>query len=231
MRADHARDRAQELARRGILPALVLTAGALLGACGIPLSNAAQPLPRSEVPNGLIEKPSTTTTTSLPGTPNSVAIAVYFLNPTGSRLVETTAHEPSSGATAVEALSLLTYGLTLADSEANYETALSASPQATPSVTVDRRTGIATVALDNSTYFLTGTQAYQALAQIVYTVTDPLFRVKSVQFTYAGDPTQAYLPNASFVTRPVTRADYKALEPIPAKTSAATSRTGIHRPA
>jgi hypothetical protein len=210
--------------RRLGVPALVLGAGLLAGACGIPLSNAAQPLARSQVPPGLLVKPPPTTTTA-PETPNARPIGVYFLNSSLTRLVKTTADEPT--ASPAEALGLLTYGLTAADNNLGYQTAL--VPQATPSVKVDNRTGVATVALDTSTEALFGSPLYDALAQIVYTITDPGFGVHSVVFTYLGTRVGAYLPNGTFPLRPVTRADYAQL--APATTTSTTVRAAPGRTA
>lgn len=209
-------------ARRLVGPALVVAAGAALAACGIPLSNAAQPLSRTGVssPPGLLDRRPTTTTVA-PRTPNPVPIHVYFLNASGTRLVTTTAEEPPP-ATASEALGLLAYGPTAADNNAGYQTALSTTPQATPSVKVDK-TGLATVALDFSTESLYGTGQFEALAQIVFTVTDPRFRVRGVRFTFEGDPVEAYLPNGSYTPRPVTRADYAALAPLTRRTPPTTT--------
>lgn len=203
--------------RNGAAVLALVAAGALLGGCGIPLSNAAQPLPLSRVPAALLRSPTSTTTTEPSNSTHAVPIGIYFLDSSAAnpRLVRTIAHVQPP-ATPVEALDFLTNGPTAADTKYHgLQTALSQSPQATPGVVrVNRQTGIATVALDDTTYTLFGTQAYEAFAQIVYTVTDPEFGIRAVDFTFAGSPAQAYLPNGTFISRPVTRADYASLAPV-----------------
>ena len=198
---------APELARAGVL----LAGLALLAAgCGIPLSPAAE-LSRTP-PNLYSQAPKGTTPTTLPNTTKHVRIGIYFLNASETRLVETVALvEPP--ATPAGALDLLTYGPTAADFEAGYSTALSVQPQATVGVRVEKRTGLATVALDNTFNSLFGTSLYDALAQIVYTITDPGLGVKAVQFTFDDTTYPAELPSGTFVYRPVTRADYASLAP------------------
>lgn len=213
--------------RRLAVAALLAGAGALLAGCGIPLSNAAQPLPLSRVPPALLRGPVSTTTSLPSNSTHAVPIGIYFLDNAGAsaRLVRTIAHiQPP--ATAVEALDFLTNGPTAADSRYHgLQTALSQSPQATPGVVrVNRQTGIATVALDDTTYTLFGTQAYEAFAQIVYTVTDPQFGIRAVDFTFGGSAAQAYLPDGTFISRPVTRADYAALAPVTPAHKHAVSR-------
>ncbi|MDA8292497.1 MAG: GerMN domain-containing protein [Actinomycetota bacterium] len=203
--------------RRALAAVALVAAGSLLAGCGIPLSNAAQPLPLSRVPPALLRSPTSSTTTSPPSnSTHAVPIGIYFLDSSTAnpRLVRTIAHVQPP-ATPVEALDFLTNGPTAADTKYHgLQTALSQSPQATPGVVrVNRQTGIATVALDDTTYTLFGTQAYEAFAQIVYTVTDPEFGIRAVDFTFGGSPAQAYLPNGTFISRPVTRADYAQLAP------------------
>ncbi|HUY30436.1 MAG TPA: GerMN domain-containing protein [Acidimicrobiales bacterium] len=211
---------------RALAAAGLVAAGALLAGCGIPLSNAAQPLPLSRVPPALLRGPVSTTTTAPSNSTHAVPIGIYFLDNSGAnaRLVRTIAHVQPP-ATAVEALDFLTNGPTAADSRYHgLQTALSQSPQATPGVVrVNRQTGIATVALDDTTYTLFGTQAYEAFAQIVFTVTDPQFGIKSVDFTFGGSSAQAYLPDGTFISRPVTRADYASLAPVTPTTKRAVT--------
>jgi hypothetical protein len=199
----------RELARAGAL----LAGLALLAAgCGIPLSPAAE-LSRTP-PNLYSQVPKGTTPTTVPNTTKHVRIGIYFLNASETRLVETVALvEPP--ATPAGALDLLTYGPTAADFEAGYSTALSVQPQATVGVRVNKRTGVATVALDNTFNNLFGTPLYDALAQIVYTLTDPGLGVRAVQFTQDDIAYPAELPSGSFAYRPVTRADYASLAPLP----------------
>jgi len=154
---------------------------------------------------------------------------VYFLNADATRLVMTTADAPGQPSASI-ALELLTLGPTVADSKHHFRTALSTSPQATPAVRVDPRSGLATVALDNTTEALFGPPLYEALAQIVFTITDAGFGVHSVVFTYAGGRIYAYLPNLTYTERPVTRADFAELAPAassttPKATAASTSTT------
>lgn len=203
----------RRLARATLVPGLLLAGGTLLAACGIPLSNAAQPVPRSRVPAGLLDAPTSTSTTLPASSTNAMPIGIYFLDSAGTKLVETFARvQPPP--TAIEALDFLTYGPTASDSKHGLRTALSLSPQATPRVKVNRQTGIAIVTLDAATYDLPGAQEFQALAQIVYTVTDAQFGAHAVQFAYAGEPALAYLPNGTYTPRPVTRADYATLAPV-----------------
>ncbi len=209
------------------LVASLLAGGVLLGACGIPLDHAAQPVPRSRVPDGLLGAPTPTTTTMPEDSTRAVPIGIYFMNSAGTRLVETFARvQPPP--TAVEALDLLAYGPTAADSKHGLRTGL--SPQSTPRVKVDRQTGIAVVALDSATYYLLGSQEYQALAQIVYTVTDPQFGVHAVQFTYAGAPALAYLPDGQYTQYPVGRSAYAALAPPTVRPATVTTSTRARIP-
>jgi len=221
------------LRRRPIRAAVLLVllaAGATLSACGIPLG-AAQALPASQVPADLEQIPNSTSTT-VPSSSNVERIPVYFLNKDGTHLVETTADEQVGAtpqAAAAEALGLLTYGPTAADSKKlGLQTALQTTPQPTPRVSVDVKTGIATVALDDSIEELFGTPQYQADAQIVYTLTDPGFGVHAVALTFDGQPAVFYFPPESFPYGPVGRSSYAAIAPLPVTTTTLPSTT--HRP-
>jgi hypothetical protein len=212
--------------RQVVAPAVLVAAGSLLAACGVPLSNAAQPLPKSGAPKGLLEHSPSTTTTTQPSS-KAVPIDVFFFDATMTRLVRTVAQEPPPDNTQAAvglALGLLTYGPTAADNNAGYQTALSTSPQATPSVRLNNQTGLASVSLDITTYDLYGPQATEAFAQIVYTITQ--FDVKGVVFTYGGAPVSAPLVDGGFTTRPVTRHDYATYAPLVAKTTSATAYLG-----
>lgn len=195
---------------RAMVSLLVLAAGLLLSACGIPLSDTAQTIPNAREPKTLLDLPSTSTTAPQ-SSANSVPMTIYLLNSSGTRLVATTARVPPLPQITLD---ILTYGPTAADSERGLTTALSLAPQPNLKVRVDKPTGVATVALDYSTYYLPPVQEFQALAQIVYTLTVPQLGAHSVEFTYDGTPVEAYLPDGQYVSGPVTRKDYASLAPV-----------------
>lgn len=127
-------------------------------------------------------------------------------------------------------LDFLTYGPTASDSHRGLKSALSLTPQATLRVKIDKQSGVATVTLDYSTYYLPPVPEFQALAQIVYTITDPQLGAHSVVFMYAGSQVEAYLPDGQYVSTPVERKDYASLAPLqaPRRTSGTTTSSAAH---
>ncbi|HLI15945.1 MAG TPA: GerMN domain-containing protein [Acidimicrobiales bacterium] len=186
-----------------------LALGLALGGCGIPMDGAAHTLSTDAIPADLLAPygRSTTPTTLQRGTYHFL---VYFLSPAGYLVPER--RYVSQPPTADDALDFLDLGPTASEGRAGVTTALSQPPHepALTPIAINARTGVATVTLDHTFDSIFGVQLYEALGQIVYTLTEPGYGIRKVTFLFDGVP-ENYLPNGTFTLRPVDRADYAAL--------------------
>ncbi len=200
--------RGQAIRRLVVLAALA----ALTAACGIPLDSGPRSLSLSELPVEILQHGTTTTTPGSPVTPHEAHFNVYFLDSKSGLLVPELRYSQTT-ISAQDALDYLTLGPTALEAARSVTTALSENPQSSLRVTLSAPSGLATVSLDATFELIFGVQLYEAFAQIVYTLTSlPRAGITKVTFLLAGS-VYNYLPNGTFVARPVDQADYRALAP------------------
>ena len=206
--------------RRPGLAAALAVAALALGGCGIPLSQGAQPVSSRNLPPVLsgTTPSSTTTTTTLPApSEHAQHLEIYLVDRDGTHLVAV--RRPwQQQVTPIIALGLLALGPNSVDSRRGLQTQLGAAPKF--EVSVGKKTGIATVTLDVSTFSdLFGSNLYVPLAQIVYTLMENFSYIKGIDFYLAGSPPELfnYTPSGSTSLSPVTEETYHLLAPLPAK--------------
>ncbi len=196
---------------------LVTVAGALaaalgLGACGIPTGGPPEALPATQIPYHLETGPTTPTTTTPagPAVGHEVAYSIYLLDNGVLVPVRRLAPKPAPQF----ALDSLAFGPTTAEFNASLSSALITFPpphlRLTGPVT---KAGLARVALDSTTASLDPISLYEALGQIVLTLTQ-FCGVQEVSFSFNGSAFPAFLPNGTAPPTPVSRADYLEITPV-----------------
>ncbi len=185
--------------RRATFLALVLV---LLAACGVPTHQKASKVDGKDVPFGLLDQNSGSTTANGSGE----EVSVYFAK--DGRLVASSRRiEPP--VTPERLLDVLNKGPTKSDITAGLRSAL---PESTSfdSVSVDR--GTVRVDLARPFTALSSTDQTLALAQLVYTLTGRP-GIGSVRFTLQGATTEVPRANGSLTSNRVSREDYLPLGP------------------
>jgi spore germination protein GerM len=178
------------------LVALVVLA-ALVGACGVSTETEPRAIDADDVPFGLTEEASASSTT-LPAT--SAAPVVYLTNGTTIVPVERPDARP---VTARRLLRSLLRGPTPADRDAGLRSALPSSVSLR-SVTLDG--AVATVDLGGPLTELIGTEQALAIAQLVFTVTE-LRGVRGLRLRLDGDAIAVPVRGGTLTTSPVGRDD------------------------
>ncbi len=180
----------------------------LLAACGIPTASAPTPIAKADVPYHLLNPPTTTTT--VPGSPEvGVAEQIFLVAPTG-HLVGA-AREVAVPATLTQVLDALLAGPTATESAAGIQSYLSGTGVV---VAVTQSGGVATVHFSVNPIQVVGPDQTQAVAQVVYTVTQQP-GVTGVTFAIGGKPVEVPTAAGAQVAGPVTRADYLPQAPLP----------------
>ena len=196
------------------------TAGALgLGACGIPTGGPPEALQADQIPYHLETGPTTPTTTTPvgPSTGHEVAYSIYLLD----NGVLVPVRRLALKATPQFALDALAFGPTTSEFNASLSSALITFPpphlRLTGPIT---KSGVARVALDSTTASLDPISLYEALGQIVLTLTQ-FCGIGEVSFTFNGAAFPAFLPNGTAPPTPVSRADYLEITPVQSATAKA----------
>lgn len=207
------------VARRAVALIAIGVASLLVSACGVPVGGAPQALPAGKIPYNLeggaaSAVPSTTQPVGRPATNH--AYAIYLLDNNVLVPERRFAADP----TPKVALAALAQGPSTVEFGAGVTSSLPLFP--TPNLSIEHitRGGVATVALDASTASTDPVSLYEALGQIVYTLTQFCDTIQEVSFTYAGKPFPAFLPNGTAPAAPVVRVDYAEIV-APASGSAA----------
>ncbi len=191
--------------RRTRLPRLLAVTCllAVAASCSVRTQSDPEVIDKREVPFGLAndEAPDTDAPTSTQGQD----FAVYLLGPGGA--VTRTVRTGDGAATPARSLRSLLRGAT------DVETAFglgSAIPSGTTLRSVAVKGDLATVDLEGALDRAVGADRIDALAQIVYTLTE-LPPIARVRFELDGEPIEVPTRDGELTSRPVTRADY-ALE-------------------
>jgi hypothetical protein len=194
--------------RRGLGILAAAVASLSLAACGVPVDNQPSALSRHDIPFGLLEpsSPSTTPTTA-PSVVN-VPVEIFFVGPTG-HLVPVRRDVSVSAPDLATVLDALAAGPTDAEVAASLQTALPAQIKVLGAFIAG---GVATVNLGNAFGQLVGQLQIQAVAQVVFTAAS-LPGVTGVSFELSGLPVE--VPIASGAQVPVANpSQFASLAPL-----------------
>ncbi len=208
--------RARHGARAAVAAAVVMAVAGALAACGIPAGSRPHALARDDVPFGLLQ-PSSPTTTST-SKPPAVAVSVpIFLIGTDGHLVSVARDVPVPAPLAA-VLGALVDGPTTSESALGLATAV---PPPTMVLSATVAAGIATVNLAGPFAQLVGQAQIDAVAQFVFTATGQP-GVTGVSFELSGQAVQ--VPVAGGAQVPVAnRSQFTALAPDPPSPAAAAA--------
>lgn len=185
-----------------VVLAVVVMAGA---GCGIPTDASPHPIPRDQVPFGLLRTPPPTTTTTMPAV--SVPETIFLVAP--DQHVTPVRRDLAVPATLTQVLGALLEGPTESESTAGIQSFLS-GPGIQVTATV--AAGTADVDFSANPVQVVGPDQILAIAQVVFTAT-ALPGVSAVAFRIGGTPTQVPNGTGGLVSGPVGRADYTAQAP------------------
>jgi spore germination protein GerM len=205
-------------ARRGLGLAAAATA-LLLSACGVPTDGKPRAIASDDVPFKLLDQPSTTTTEAT--APSEMrAVTVYLLDEKG--VLRPTTRSIRAPVTAAKVLTTLLQPASAAESAAGLSTALTADTKLRGlDGPVD---GLLTVDLSSSVLNINGRRQIQALAQVVFTMSE-VPNVERVLFEFDGRPREVPRGDGDLSSMPLTRQDYFALEPPVTTTTTASTTT------
>jgi sporulation and spore germination protein len=180
----------------------MVSIGLLLTGCGIP-TGAAKAIPRADVPVHLLD-PGTTTTTSPVPPPVTATETIYLVSPDQQHVVPVLRDVPVP-ASPTQIVGALLEGPTSAEQAQGISTYLSGSRS---QVSVSVSSGVATVNFAVNPIPIPGTDQTLAIAQVVYTVSQPNNGVAKVVFQIGGRPTPVPVASGAQVSGPVNRFDY-----------------------
>lgn len=217
--------------RRPRLAAAALALVALCcAACGVPTNQSAVMLPQNykvAVVGEASSTTSTTTTTTLPRGKTPAQPSVFFFGPDG-HLAEV--HRPESK---LVTPNVVLYLLALGPNAKEKTLTTLVPPSPNIDVAMPRTKGVADVYLDDASFGpLVGTQLYEALAQIVYTLMSDFPSITGIRFYLriaGGMIPFNYTPDGNVVTAPVTTQTYASLAPLPPPKTPKTPRTAKKR--
>jgi hypothetical protein len=180
-----------------------------LSGCGVPSDKSPSAIPRHDVPFGLLQ-PSSKTTTSTAPSPVAVTVQVFLVGPTG-HLVKVARQVPASPDSLETALDALARGPTNVEAAAGLQSAVPAQTVVLgATVATD---GVATVNLGGTFGELVGQAQIEASAQIVFTATF-LPGVTGVTFELEGQPGSVSVASGEQVPT-ATPAQFAPLAPLP----------------
>lgn len=197
--------------RRGPWLLALLAVLALLGGCGLSEHGEPQAIAPENLPPGLLE-PNPVSSTTLPQSPGTTTVIVYFLvrDGDGERLarVEREVANATEPGNRIGAL----FSQPPTEAEEGLTTSIPADTVLVDVPVVDDEANELVVDLSNELFSIQGVGLAKAFAQIVYTVTE-VDGVRQVRFLVDGRPYRA--PDAEGVEKEgaVTRLDYAALAP------------------
>jgi spore germination protein GerM len=186
--------------RRALAALAVATTILLLGSCGVPSRDHADPADPEDVPFGLLDEETSSEAAQRAGSP----VDVYFYDATSERLVRVALTTDDAALDTVLRLlqapggSGLPVGNPLGDVDVV--------------VAAEVARGRATVDLAESFRDLAGTDQRVSLAELVYTATGRP-GVGQVSFTLDGQPIEVPRGDGSLTSEPLTRSDYPELAP------------------
>ncbi len=196
------------MSRRVVLALMSLLA--LLGACGLSEDGSPQAIAPENLPPDLLD-PNPGTSTTLPESPGTSSVSVYFLEQVGGqdRLAEVRREvaNPSDPGDRLDALFSQ-------PTEAGLTTSIPADTRLRAVPVLDADAGELTVDLSSEFLSIEGPELAKAFAQIVWTVSE-LDEVDQVRFLVDGEEIRAQDADGVEQEGAVTRGDYNALAPLP----------------
>jgi spore germination protein GerM len=177
----------------------------LLGACGVSTDEEPRTMSPENVPFGLLE-PATSTTTTVLDERRQTGIGIYLVTPDGALVQRprTIVGEPSPQ----KAVSVLLEGPNAEEAAANLTTVI---PSGTELRAIEPPTeGLVTVDLSSDFLSVTGPRQVQAVAQVVFTLLD-VPGVQSVLFRFEGERAEVPDGNGELTAEPLNRSDYRSL--------------------
>lgn len=183
---------------------LALLAAMVVAACGV----SADPEPRvmspENVPFGLLN-PATSTTTTIPDSGRQSTVGIYLVTPDGAlverpRLVRGTA-------TVATALDALLDGPTREERAANLTTAITDDTRV---LGLEQNESLVTVDLSRDVLSITGVNQIQAIAQVVFTITG-VTSASGVLFRFDGERREVPDGDGELTAEPLKRSDFRSL--------------------
>lgn len=190
--------------RRSLL-ALLAAAGLSLAACGIPTGGGPTAIAKADVPFHLLNPPTASSETTTPSV--RVAESIYLVAST-QHVTPVTREVPVPSTltdTIDEVLGALLEGPTAEESAAGLQTFLVTGIKPEVSTTVSGDT--ATVDFTTNPVQV-GPNQTLAIAQIVFTVTQPQYGINLVSFEIGGTPKEVPTALGANVAGPVSRLSY-----------------------
>jgi spore germination protein GerM len=200
-----------------LLVALVLALSVTAGGCGVSNDRGPRAIAPSDVPFGLLDQPSTSTTVA-PLPSESRAVTVYLFDQKGA--IHPVTRNVQAPVTTAKVANALLLPVSAAETAAGLTSAITADTFLRGlDGPVD---GLLTVDLSSSLLSITGRRQIQALAQVVFTMTE-LANVERVLFEFDGRRRDVPRGDGDLSSSPVTRRDYPSLEPSSSTTTVSTA--------
>lgn len=202
----------RRMAARVVVLCAVLAA--VSTSCGVPVSSAPHALPKSALPQALVQKQQPLAGGAIPT--HAVRLHIYLIQEPGQQLVHVNRYQRAP-ITVQTVLYQLEAGPLAADFQQNYESALPAEShlQAVGPIT---KSGTVTIRLDATFGQQQGQGPVDELAQIVWSVQDSLRNVHRVRFVDSSGDISVEIGNGNFVDRPVSLADFPFAPPLSSST-------------
>jgi spore germination protein GerM len=203
---------------RGGLLSLVLAAAVVVSGCGISTAGP-KVVPRSQVPFGLLDPHSPTTTTTVPSKA-AAQVLVYFVNSTSTNLIAEPRYLPVPGPSLDAVLNALVAGPSTSEIVNGVQTSIGSQVRVLGTSTSN---GVATVNFNSAFGLITTPQTLKlAAAQVVFTVVHLLGPFVGVLFEIDGAAIGVPDETGASISGPVYLSQYASLAP---QSSSATTPT------
>lgn len=197
--------------RRAAVAVLGVTSLAMVAVgCGVPRDSEPRAIDPSNVPFALLAPTSSTPEPTTAGTDALATATVYLVSGQG-RVVPTT-RQVRAPATLPKVVAALLAGVT--DDEAARKLGSAIAPGTKLRGLDGPIEGLLTVDLSDDLLGVSGRRQIEALAQVLFTVTE-VDEVDRVLFEFEGERHDVPRGDGELTSSPLTRRDYRALEPAP----------------
>lgn len=191
---------------RRLVAIVVLVVVVVLGACGIPTDDGPRATRAEDVPFGLLDQPSSTTSSTL-ATPDTVAVRLCLLRADGT--MAAVSRDLPDGSALADVVRALGDAPSEAEQSLGLSTALG-DDAVVHSVQLDA--GVATVDLGDEVVAGSARNQLDVVAQVVCTLTQQP-GVGQVRFLVDGEGVEVARGDGSTTSEPLSRADYATLVP------------------
>ncbi len=192
--------------------AIIVAAVVLLGGCGISADGEPQAIAPEDLPPDLVD-PNPVSSTTLPPSPGTTSIAVYFLTTEGDRERLIEVQREVTDLDPRKRIDTLLSGPAEDEREEEGITTVIPGDTALIDIQLDPSGVEAVIELSEDLYDIEGEELAKAFAQIVWTVTEVDSGVRRVRFIIDG--VEIRIPDDESVERDgaVSRVDYANLAP------------------